>query len=85
VERLTHAREVLKQGFEFDTRESYPYLREKAPWPKDDAEVRDLWRKRVKNDWLRLKLAGKDDKAHPRNPRKALRQLSGPLISQQER
>jgi len=61
VERLTHAREVLKQGFEFDTRESYPYLRE-APWPKDDAEVRDLWRKRVKNDWLRLKLAGKDDK-----------------------
>ena len=63
VERLTHAREVLKQGFEFDTKESYPYLREKAPWPKDDAEVRDLWRKRVKNDWLRLKLAGKDDKA----------------------
>jgi carboxyl-terminal processing protease len=30
---------------------------------KNDAEVRDLWRKRVKNDWLRLKLAGKDDKA----------------------
>jgi carboxyl-terminal processing protease len=25
--------------------------------------VRDLWRKRVKNDWLRLKLAGKDEKA----------------------
>ena len=23
----------------------------------------DLWRKRVKNDWLRLKLAGKDDKS----------------------
>ena len=26
-------------------------------------EARDLWRRRVKNDWLRLKLAGKDDKA----------------------
>ena len=25
--------------------------------------MRDLWRKRVKNDWLRLKLAGKDDKS----------------------
>jgi carboxyl-terminal processing protease len=25
--------------------------------------VRDLWRKRVKNDWLRLKLAGKEEKA----------------------
>jgi carboxyl-terminal processing protease len=31
--------------------------------PRSDAEVKDLWRKRVKNDWLRLKLAGKDDKA----------------------
>ncbi len=26
-------------------------------------ELNDLWRKRVKNDWLRLKLAGKDDKS----------------------
>ena len=25
--------------------------------------MRELWRKRVKNDWLRLKLAGKDDKS----------------------
>ena len=37
--------------------------REKAAWPKNEDEARDLWRKRVKNDWLRLKLAGKDDKA----------------------
>lgn len=62
VERLTYAREQLRQGFEFEARESYTYMRDKAPWPKDDAEVRDLWRKRVKNDWLRLRLAGKDDK-----------------------
>jgi len=26
-------------------------------------EINDLWHKRVKNDWLRLKLAGKDDKS----------------------
>ena len=25
--------------------------------------MQDLWRKRVKNDWLRIKLAGKDDKS----------------------
>lgn len=63
VERLSAAREQLKQGFDFTQKESYPYAREKAPWPRDDAEARDLWRKRAKNDWLRLKLAGKDDKA----------------------
>jgi hypothetical protein len=37
--------------------------REKAAWAKNEDEIRDLWRKRVKNDWLRLKLAGKDDKS----------------------
>ena len=62
-ERITYARELLKTKFDFSTDESYQIDREKAEWPKNDAEVKDLWRKRVKNDWLRLKLAGKDDKA----------------------
>lgn len=63
TERLTYAREQLGQGFDFTQKEAYAYARDKAPWPADEAEVRDLWRKRVKNDWLRLRLAGKDDKA----------------------
>ncbi len=63
TERLGYARELLDQGFDFTQKESYPYARDKAPWPADEAEVRDLWKKRVKNDWLRLRLAGKDDKA----------------------
>jgi carboxyl-terminal processing protease len=40
--------------------ESYPLSRKKAVWAKSEDELRDLWRRRVKNDWLRLKLAGKD-------------------------
>jgi carboxyl-terminal processing protease len=63
VERLAYARELLKQGFDFSQNETWQYNREKAAWPKSDDEVKDLWRRRVKNDWLRLKLAGKDDKA----------------------
>ncbi|HTD03521.1 carboxy terminal-processing peptidase [Undibacterium sp.] len=63
VERLTYARSLLKQGFTFDQQESYELTREKEPWAKSDDEIRDIWRKRVKNDWLRLKLAGKDSKA----------------------
>jgi carboxyl-terminal processing protease len=62
-ERITYARELLKTKFDFSADESYQIDREKAEWPKNEAEVKDLWRKRVKNDWLRLKLAGKDDKA----------------------
>ena len=63
TERMNYARELLKTKFDFSVDESYQYDREKAEWPKNDAEMRELWRKRVKNDWLRLKLAGKDDKS----------------------
>ncbi len=62
-ERLAYARSLLKEGFDFRQKEGYQYARAKEPWPKAEAEMRELWRKRVKNDWLRLKLAGKDDKA----------------------
>ena len=60
-ERTAYARELLKKGFDFTKDETYNYQREKAPWPKTQAEVDDLWRQRTKNDWLRLKLAGKKD------------------------
>lgn len=63
VERLTYARELLKQGFDFDQKESYRFDRSKETWSKSEGEIRDVWRKRVKNDWLLLKLAGKEDKA----------------------
>ncbi|USX12106.1 carboxy terminal-processing peptidase [Oxalobacteraceae bacterium OTU3CAMAD1] len=63
-ERIAYARELVKTAkFEFNSDESYQYDREKAEWTKSEAEVKDLWRKRVKNEWLRLKLAGKDDKS----------------------
>lgn len=63
AERLTYARSLLKKGFDFKIKESYQYERKNAPWQKTEGEMNDLWRKRVKNDWLRLKLAGKDDKS----------------------
>ena len=63
TERITYARSLLIKGFDFANQESYQYIRKNEPWPKSDEEMNDLWRKRVKNDWLRLKLAGKDDKS----------------------
>ncbi len=62
-ERIAYARELLKSKFDFTADETFQIDREKAAWPKTDEEAKDLWRKRVKNDWLRLKLAGKEDKA----------------------
>jgi carboxyl-terminal processing protease len=61
VERMNYARGLLKQGFDFTTDQSYTFDRKDADWPKDQAALDELWRKRTMNDWLRLKLAGKDD------------------------
>lgn len=63
VERTAYARSLLKKGFNFDKVESYQYTREKSAWAQSQDEINDLWRKRVKSDWLRLKMAGKDDKS----------------------
>ncbi len=62
-ERFNYAESLLAKGFDFTVKEGYQYNRTKANWAKSDDEVRDLWRKRVKNDYLRLKMAGKDDKS----------------------
>lgn len=59
-ERLTYARGLLKQDiFDFSGNEKWYYDREKAPWARDSAELDALWKQAVRNDWLRLKLAGK--------------------------
>src|SRR6187397_748060 len=46
ADRLSYARGLLKKGFDFQQDEGYQYLREKESWPKTEAEVRELWRKR---------------------------------------
>lgn len=61
VDRMEYARNLLKQDFDFSVQESYSLSRDEAPWLQSAAEGDDLWRKRVKGDWLRLKLADKTD------------------------
>lgn len=63
TERMAYARELLKTKPDFTLDETLELDREKSPWAKSEDEIRELWRKRVKNDWLRLKLAGKEEKA----------------------
>ena len=60
-EQFAFAQSLLKDGFDFAKNETYSLERSKSTWPASDTEMRELWQKRVKNDWLALKLAGKDD------------------------
>lgn len=63
AERMAYARSLLRKGFDFERDESLVIDRKDQPWPATEAESLDLWRKKVKNDWLRLKLAGQDNAA----------------------
>jgi len=60
-ERVSYALSLLEKGFKFDSPESYQFDRSKANWAKSGAELDEIWRKRMKNDWLALRLTNKDD------------------------
>ena len=59
-ERTTKAIAMLDYPFNFDRNEAFMFDREDAKWAKDQKELDELWRKRVKNDILSLQLAGKE-------------------------
>ncbi|HSR64978.1 MAG TPA: tail-specific protease, partial [Xanthomonadaceae bacterium] len=59
-ERSAFARALLKQDiFSFTGNDRWYYDREKADWAADKGALDALWKESVRNDWLRLKLAGK--------------------------
>lgn len=59
-ERLHFIDLLLNSEFDYTTDENFEYNREKADWAKDNSELDELWRKRLKNDALTYKLNGKD-------------------------
>jgi carboxyl-terminal processing protease len=61
AERYDYALSLLeKEAFDFTINEVYNFDREEADWPKDSAELNELWRLKVKYDALNLTLAGKE-------------------------
>lgn len=59
-ERADYALGLLDEDFDFTSEASYNLDRSESPWPEDSKAANALWRKRVKNDILSLKLTGKD-------------------------
>ena len=58
--RLDYVLAILKKGFDFTLDEYYETDRENAEWSANSEEANEIWRKKVKNDALSLKLAGKE-------------------------
>ncbi|HEY1770002.1 MAG TPA: carboxy terminal-processing peptidase [Chthoniobacterales bacterium] len=62
-DRVAKIKEFVKQPPDFKTNETVLLNRDKAPWPKDEADADDLWNKRITNELLQEKLA-----EHPIEP-----------------
>ena len=63
--RLDFALAELNKGvdkIDFTAKETLLVDRKDAPWLKTTAELDDLWRKRVKDEVLRMKISGKEPK-----------------------
>ncbi len=59
-ERVAYALERLKEGFDFTIDECFTPDRKDSSYAKTTEELNELWRKRLKNDALNLKLSGKE-------------------------
>src|SRR3989440_869375 len=62
-ERVGKIKELLKQPMDFKTDAAVELRREKAPWPKDEADADQLWRGRIASELLQEKLS-----EHPIEP-----------------
>ncbi len=60
AERLDFVKQRLQRGFNFSKKDSFVVDRKDLPWVQTKAELDTLWVKRLKNEALSLKIAGKD-------------------------
>ncbi len=59
-ERIDYAKQLLEMKQDFTIDEDYRFDRREMAWPESIRELDELWRKRVKNDILNLRLADKE-------------------------
>lgn len=64
-ERVKYAVSLLDEGFDFDRKENYRFDRSEASRAESRADLDEIWRKRVKNDWLGLRLSKKEEEEIP--------------------
>ncbi|WP_285275513.1 carboxy terminal-processing peptidase [Halopseudomonas bauzanensis] len=65
-QRMVYALQLLREGvdqLDFTSDQNILIDREKAEWPADDDALHVLWRQQIKDEVLRLKLAGREQDA----------------------
>lgn len=58
-DRIEYIDTIFNKEFDYTLDEKFMFNRDNAPWAKSEKELDEIWRKRIKNDALSLKLNGK--------------------------
>ncbi len=83
LEAMEYALTQVDIPHDFDIDEKYVAYREKLPYFKDESELKDQWRKRVKYDLLNLRLTSTDkDSVDVEKHKETLRKRYKNLVSQ---
>jgi len=75
--RCEYVQKLLDKGFNLEEDETYAWNRQDAPWPRDEKECDEVWRKKIKNEYLQMvvesRLTGeKEKKDKPADPAKTI-------------
>ncbi len=73
--REAFAKTVIEKGFDFTSDESFEFDRATTPWADSEEQLDELWRKKLKNDFLTLRLmerATKEDEAEAKKNKPAV-------------
>ncbi len=55
--RCEYVKTLVERDWDFEKKEEYLWKRKNSPWAGDEAEWNEIWRKRIKNEFLRQKVS----------------------------
>ena len=56
-DRYEYTGKLLDAGFDLDKQETYKWRRKDAPWPKDEDKWNEIWRQRIKSEYVQRVVA----------------------------
>ncbi len=83
-ERFCFVTNLLSEGFDFEIDEEYEFRRKEMPWPGDILERDEIWRKRIKNEVLSIKLNQELARASLTNAAAAAASTNAPVFTAEE-
>jgi carboxyl-terminal processing protease len=83
-ERYCFVTNLLAEGFDFKIDEDYEFRWRELPWALDRDEQNDIWRKRIKNEVLAIKLSQELNDENATNQNASVISTNKPVVTAEE-